>query len=134
MRIPHALLPLVEQKSASPTNTSYSACLPSCFHHRYLLGAIRLKQACSLRMLYEVKVIYVGEDCQDALMWRRNLKENPANLVEFGVSKRWRQARRRCRYVQEVAMENRTLGVWEDQYCVCSCCLIIQCCRCRCCL
>lgn len=46
---------------------------------------------------YEVKVICVGEDCLDALMWRRDLKENPANLVEFGISKRWRQARRRCR-------------------------------------
>jgi len=68
--------------------------------HAFIIAITRGAQARAsvfAAYAYEVKVICVGEDCQDALMWRRDLKENPANLVEFGVSKRWRQARRRCR-------------------------------------
>ena len=68
--------------------------------HAFIIAITRGDQARAsvfAAYAYEVKVICVGENCQDALMWGRDLKDHPANLVEFGVSKRWRQARRRCR-------------------------------------
>ena len=65
--------------------------------HAFIIAITRGAQARAsvfAAYAYEVKVICVGEDCQDALMWRRDLKENPANLVEFGVSKRWRTSKK----------------------------------------